>query len=112
MQNTLRAVARLDAIEDDAPLGVEVDGLHLALYRLDGQIFATDNICPHQFALLSDGYIADGTVECPLHQARFDIRTGTVQCGPADRPLRVFPVQVDDGTVYVDIDVDVDVGQA
>jgi len=105
MQSTLREVAKLGDIEDDEVFGAEVDGLHIALYRLDGELFATDNVCPHQFALLSDGYVDahDGCVECPLHQARFDIRTGEVLCGPTDRQLRVFPVQLEGDTVYVDV---------
>jgi 3-phenylpropionate/trans-cinnamate dioxygenase ferredoxin component len=103
METTLRQVAALDDIEDDEPLGLEVDGMHVALYKLDGAVFATENVCPHQFALLSDGYMEDGCIECPLHQARFDIRTGAAQCGPVDRPLRVFPVHVDGDAVFIDL---------
>ncbi|MGN5477172.1 Rieske 2Fe-2S domain-containing protein [Cupriavidus basilensis] len=49
-------------------------------YRSDDQYFVTDNVCTHRYALLSDGYLEDGCIECPLHQARFDIRTGQAMC--------------------------------
>ena len=98
-------VAKVGDIEDDEPLGIEVSGRHIALYRLDGEVFATDNVCPHQFALLSDGYMEDGCVECPLHQARFDIRTGAAQCGPVERGLKIFPVKVEGDSVFVDLGV-------
>jgi len=105
LQSNFREAAKLAEIEDDEPLGVEIDGVHIALYRLHGKIFATENICPHQFALLSDGYMdeREGSVECPLHQARFDIRTGAVLCGPTERQIMVFPVQIEDDRVYVDV---------
>jgi len=104
MQDKFREVAKLHELGDDEPLGLEVSGLHIALYRLGDQVFATENVCPHQFALLSDGYLEDGIIECPLHQARFDVRTGAMQCGPADRALRVFAVRVDSDTVYVNVE--------
>jgi len=97
MQNTLREVAKLDDIEDGEALGIEMDGLHIALYRLNGEIFATDNVCPHQFALLSDGYVdtQEACVECPLHQARFSIATGQVLCGPAKSCTQRFAARVE-----------------
>jgi apoptosis-inducing factor 3 len=76
-------VARLDAIGDGDVMGVDVDGTPIALYRLGDAIYATDGMCTHATGLLADGWVEDGAVECPLHQARFDIRTGKALCAPA-----------------------------
>ncbi len=73
-------IASTDALQDDEVMAVEADGKQLALYRSDGEFFVSDNVCTHAYALLSDGYLEDGCIECPLHQARFDIRTGKVLC--------------------------------
>ncbi len=71
--NWLRVASR-DQLQDDDALAVAAGELQIALYRCDGEFFATDNICTHAFALLSEGFLQDGCIECPMHQARFDIR--------------------------------------
>lgn len=48
------------------------------MYLLDGNYYALEDVCPHAYALLSQGFVDDGKVECPLHEALFDVRTG--QC--------------------------------
>jgi nitrite reductase/ring-hydroxylating ferredoxin subunit len=83
--------------------GVQLDGVAVAIYNVDGRLHATSNICTHQFALLSEGYLDGEFIECPLHQARFNVTTGAVDCGPADEALQVFPVQVEGGEVMVDL---------
>ncbi len=82
--------------------GVEIDGLRIALYALDGEVFATGNICTHAFALLSEGHVEGGCVECPLHQGLFDIRTGKAQGAPVTKDLATYPAKVEDGLVWVD----------
>jgi naphthalene 1,2-dioxygenase system ferredoxin subunit len=57
-------------------IGVEAGGRSIAVYDCDGELFATDNICTHAYACLSDGWLEGSTIECPLHAARFDVRTG------------------------------------
>ena len=60
---------------------VRVGGREIALYHLPGgDIRATDNICTDEYAQLSDGWLEDGCIECPLHAARFDVRTGKALC--------------------------------
>ena len=73
------------------------------MYRSAGEFFATDNVCTHAYALLSDGYLEDGCIECPLHQARFDIRTGQALCAPATLDLKTYPVKVEGEDVLVGI---------
>jgi len=82
--------------------GVRVDAREIALYHLSGQEFrATENVCSHEYALLSDGWLEDGCIECPLHAARFDIRTGKALCAPAEANLKVFELKIEDGDVLL-----------
>lgn len=82
-----------------------IDGdVPIALFRNEeGQFYATADTCTHeQWSLGEDSDLEGNEVVCPLHLARFDIRTGQPLCLPATVPLRTFPVEVsDDGGVYV-----------
>jgi nitrite reductase/ring-hydroxylating ferredoxin subunit len=91
-------------IADGQTLGLRHGEKWIALYRLGDEIFASDNICPHAFALLSDGWLEDGVIECPLHGALFDIRTGEVKRGPAECAIRCHPVRLINGRVLVELD--------
>ena len=73
----------------------------VAIFRLPDGIYATDNICSHEFSQLSEGQIFGDNVYCPKHGSRFDIRTGAVKDLPATRPIRTYRVKVEDGMVYV-----------
>ena len=75
----------------------------VALFRVSDQFYATDDTCTHAAASLSDGYIDGDIVECPFHSARFCIRTGEVLSLPASEPLKTYPVKVEDGSVFVDV---------
>lgn len=83
-------------------IGVEVDGLRLGLYSLDGEIHCGGNICTHAFAILTDGHVVDGCVECPLHQGLFDIRTGKAMGAPVTRDIATYDVKIEDGIVWID----------
>ncbi|MEO6268821.1 MAG: non-heme iron oxygenase ferredoxin subunit [Lautropia sp.] len=96
-------IASTAELQDDEPLPVDVDERRIALYRYNGEIYATDNVCTHAYALLSDGFLEDGCIECPLHQARFDIRTGKVLCAPATQDIRTYPVRVDGDDILLAI---------
>src|SRR5262249_10307011 len=76
-------VASRSEIAVDGVLGLDVDGSPVALYRLANEVFATAGICTHALAVLSDGFVEDGKIECPLHQGQFDIRSGKALCAPA-----------------------------
>ncbi|MGE0803305.1 MAG: non-heme iron oxygenase ferredoxin subunit [Lautropia sp.] len=98
----LRVAAAADVVED-APLGIVVAGREIALFRVAGEIFATDNRCTHGDALLSEGFQLDDCIECPLHQGQFDIRTGAPLCAPVERPIRTWPAKVEADAVFVDL---------
>jgi nitrite reductase/ring-hydroxylating ferredoxin subunit len=90
-------------VAEDGVIGVAVQGHEIALYRVGGQYYATQNLCTHEEAYLSEGYVADGCIECPLHQATFEIRTGRVLREPAEHDLRTYPVKVQGEDLWVDI---------
>ncbi|GKT25686.1 non-heme iron oxygenase ferredoxin subunit [Acidovorax sp. SUPP3334] len=94
------AAARADLPEDDV-VGVTVEGRDVALYTVDGEVFATDNLCTHGNARLCDGFLEGHEIECPLHQGRFDVRSGSALCAPLTQGLRSYPVLVEQGTVYL-----------
>ncbi|WP_051419771.1 non-heme iron oxygenase ferredoxin subunit [Paracoccus pantotrophus] len=95
----------LDDIPEEGMHHIEMGEKWIVVYRLDDAVYATDNICPHAFALLSDGWLEDGVIECPLHGALFDVKNGAVLRGPADCAIRTYPVKIEQGRVFVDMAV-------
>jgi naphthalene 1,2-dioxygenase system ferredoxin subunit len=97
-----------DALPDHA-LGpddlrpVEIDGHEIVLYRVDGEVFATDNQCTHGTAQLCEGFLLGHEIECPLHQGRFDVRTGQPTAEPACAPLRCWPAKVEGGRIWLQL---------
>jgi naphthalene 1,2-dioxygenase system ferredoxin subunit len=94
--------------QDDVPqedvLGVEAQGRDIALYSVEGQVYASDGICTHGHARLCDGFLDGYEIECPLHQGKFDIRNGHAMCAPVTEDIRVYPVKIEGGRVFVEID--------
>lgn len=90
---------------EDLPPGESVRipaDVPLAVFNADGALYAIDDTCSHQDASLADGWLEGCFVECPLHAAQFDLRTGMPTCLPAKKPVRTYPVVVQDGVIYVD----------
>lgn len=83
----------------DAVIGDE----EIALYWVDAAAYATDNICTHAFARLSDGYLDGDCIECPIHQALFDVRTGAAVTPPASAPVKTYPCRIEGNDVLVDV---------
>ncbi|MOA07694.1 Anthranilate 1,2-dioxygenase ferredoxin subunit [compost metagenome] len=100
---TWKTIAKFDDIGDDEALAFEHNGSKLALFKSADVLHVTDNVCTHQYALLSEGYIEDGCVECPLHQGSFDLATGAAKCAPATQPIRVYPVRMQGTDVQADL---------
>lgn len=96
-------VAAEDAVPDEDVVALAVQGRELAFYASEGEIFATDNICTHGQARLCDGFFEGGEIECPLHQGRFNVRSGKAMCAPLTQDLRVYPVKIENGRVFVDL---------
>jgi len=98
---TWHRAAALNDISEDDPLEVEIGSNKIALYRLGEEVFATGNVCTHAYALLSDGLLDGYEIECPLHNGRFDIRTGKALSSPVEVDIPTYPVRIVAGQVEV-----------
>jgi len=96
-----RTVAQLEEVPENELLGIELDGVSIVLANSDGEIRALHNECSHEEFPLSDGEIVNGQVECLLHGARFDLRTGAAKALPAVRPVKSYECRVEDGAIQV-----------
>ncbi len=76
----------------------------IAVFNVEGTLFAISDTCTHAEASLSEGRIDGETVECPLHGACFDLRTGEALTPPAVEPVQTFPVIVQEDEIYVEIE--------
>ncbi|MBP7566374.1 MAG: non-heme iron oxygenase ferredoxin subunit [Burkholderiaceae bacterium] len=103
---TWHDVAARDQLDPDFPTGVVVGAEKIGLFLLDEQVHALEDVCPHAYALLSQGFQEDGHIECPLHEARFEIATGKCKNEIGQRDLKCYPVRVNGaGRVEVKIPV-------
>jgi naphthalene 1,2-dioxygenase system ferredoxin subunit len=89
------------ALSDGEVIGVIVAGQEIALYEMDGALYATDDICTHAYAKLSDGWMEKGEIECPLHAGRFDIKTGKATAPPCIDDVKTYPVRIDGDEIQV-----------
>ncbi|TWG90407.1 3-phenylpropionate/trans-cinnamate dioxygenase ferredoxin subunit [Luteimonas sp. J16] len=80
----------------------EVTGAGIVVVNLDGDLYALEDRCSHEDFELSAGQVdpAEGSIECVLHGARFDLRDGRALCAPAYEPVAKFPVKVEDGAIW------------
>ncbi|MBK9098102.1 MAG: Rieske (2Fe-2S) protein [bacterium] len=79
-----------------------VNDIEIAVFKINDEVFAVSNICPHQQTrLIYDGFIEDEFVVCPAHGWKFNLRTGKKDTG--SNGLQVYPVEVVDDKVYVKV---------
>ena len=102
MSNWTDVAAEADLFEG-AGIAVTPVGHDIALFKLDDGVYAINNDCTHGNAKLCDGFVDGHLVECPFHQALFDVRDGAVTCGPASEPVKTWPVKIENGRVWVDL---------
>ena len=96
--------APVDEVPADDVVGMVVGGRDIALYNVEGQIYATDNVCTHGRARLCEGFLEGHEIECPLHQGKFDVRDGKPTCAPVTEAIRSYPVKIDAGRVFLSLD--------
>jgi naphthalene 1,2-dioxygenase system ferredoxin subunit len=101
--NWIDAAALAEVPEGDV-IGVMVAGKHIALFEVDGEVFATDNICSHGHARLSDGFLEGREIECPLHQGRFDVCSGQALCAPLTENIKTYTVRIENMRVMLKLD--------
>jgi 3-phenylpropionate/trans-cinnamate dioxygenase ferredoxin subunit len=90
-------------LQQGKPLKVEKDGKTICVARVGDEVFAVDDTCSHSDASLSEGDVTDFKIECWLHGAEFDLRTGEALTPPAVAPLHTYGVHVDGDSVTVEI---------
>ena len=103
MTDEWQAVGGAADVAEDEPLGVAVGDKRIGIYRIDGTLYAIDDVCPHAFALLSQGFVEGEEIECPLHEALFHIPTGKCLREPAEEDIATYEVKEEDGQVLVKI---------
>ena len=80
---------------------VDVDDVEVAVFNIDGEFYAIEDVCTHDGEKLTGGPIQDDEIVCPRHGAHFCIRTGEAMSAPAYEPTYKFPLRVQDGMVQV-----------
>lgn len=75
----------------------------LAVFRAETGVFVTSALCSHAGADLCHGYFDGASIECPLHQGLFDIKTGQAVSAPAVRPIKTFETRVQNGVVQIKV---------
>ena len=103
MDSEWHRVADATEVEEDAPLSVTVGGTRIGVYRLGDDLHALEDVCPHAYAVLSEGFLDGETVECPLHEALFHIPSGRCLREPGGRDLKRYRVKQEDGAIYVQV---------
>ena len=103
MSDWVRACA-VDDIEPEDVIRFDHDGRTFAIYRSpDDEFHATEGYCTHGLTHLAEGMVFGDVIECAKHNGRFEYRTGKALGAPVLIDLEVYPVRVEDGSVYVDI---------
>jgi naphthalene 1,2-dioxygenase system ferredoxin subunit len=102
-ENWIDAMAR-DAVPEGDVVGCVVAGKDIAFYEVEGEVYATDNVCTHGAARMSDGFLEGREIECPLHQGRFDVCTGKAMCAPLTEDIRTYPVKIENMRVMLRLD--------
>ena len=98
--NAFVRVADVATIRPGQPCTVSVGRYEVAVFHVDGEFYALENVCPHQGSPIAEGWIEGVTVTCPWHAWCFDLRTGAMTLGDFATIPR-FDVRVEDGEVFV-----------
>jgi 3-phenylpropionate/trans-cinnamate dioxygenase ferredoxin component len=94
MSEQWRCAGHSAQLTEDNPLEFKLDGVDVGIYKVGERIYALENVCPHAYALLTQGFIDGETVECPLHEAVFHIPSGKCLKEPGGRDLKTYAVRL------------------
>jgi naphthalene 1,2-dioxygenase system ferredoxin subunit len=103
MSETWIEAALLASVPQDDVVAIEVQGKDIALYSVEGEVYASDNLCTHGHARLCNGFLDGYEIECPLHQGKFDVRSGAAVCAPVTEGIRTYPVRIEGDKVFLDL---------
>jgi naphthalene 1,2-dioxygenase system ferredoxin subunit len=94
-------VASVDDLWEGAGASVIAAGREFALFKVEDAVYATASHCTHGHARLCEGFVEGHEVECPLHQGRFDLRSGQPTCAPVTEAVQTYPVRIEGGRVLL-----------
>ncbi|MGZ4959345.1 MAG: non-heme iron oxygenase ferredoxin subunit [Methylomonas sp.] len=89
------------ALAEGGHVVVDVEGTDVAVFKIDGQCYAIEDVCTHDGAEIASGELDGDEIICPRHGARFCVKTGEVKCAPAYENIATFPVEVEGGRIRV-----------
>lgn len=92
---------QLSELAENSPKRVQLDGKDVCVVRQGSEVFAIDDLCSHAEASLSEGEVTPGKIECWLHGAEFDLRTGEALTPPASAPVKAYQVAIEGDSVVI-----------
>lgn len=92
---------KLSDLQENTPVKVELNGKDLCVVRQGDEVFVIDDICSHAEASLSEGEVTPGKIECWLHGAEFDLRSGEALTPPAIAPVATYSVTIEGESVKI-----------
>ena len=101
MPKEFHKVAPADEVAPGEVKQYQVEGRPVALCNVNGEHYAFEDVCTHQFAHLSEGGLEGGQIKCPLHGAKFDVKTGAAKSLPAVKAVPTHEIKIEDDVVYV-----------
>jgi 3-phenylpropionate/trans-cinnamate dioxygenase ferredoxin subunit len=90
-----------NALAEGEHIVVDVDGTDVAVFKIEGQFYAIEDVCTHDGAEIASGKLEGCEIICPRHGARFCVKTGAVTAPPAYEDIDTFPIRIENGTVQV-----------
>ncbi|HJP07774.1 MAG: Rieske family ferredoxin [Acidiferrobacteraceae bacterium] len=96
-------VCDTDKIDEEDLLRFDYEDQTFCIYHTPEGFFATDGYCTHEEQHLEGGIVIDNVIECPLHQGRFDVRTGKALSAPACIDLKTYPVTIENNKIYISL---------
>ncbi len=94
---------KVSDLGEGAISAVEINGSHILLSKIGGEVSAVSGTCTHEETDLGLGFVIEDRVVCPLHLSQFDLRTGQVMNPPATVPLQRFNVKIEGDTIFVEV---------
>lgn len=95
---------KISEVSTEQPRHVKLNDIDIGVYQVDADYYALEDVCPHAYALLTQGFIEEGIVECPLHEAMFDIKTGCFLKGPECRHLHKYEIKQEGNDLFVQLE--------
>ena len=94
-------VGAREQVDPDNPLSVNVGETKIGVYDVEGSLHAIDDVCTHAFAMLTQGFADGCEIECPLHNAVFDVTTGKHLRGEPCSDVKTYPIRISNGRIEV-----------